>query len=274
MSGRFSEDEARRIFARAARRQHVADPGTGLSVEELVEIGANAGLDPALITAEAAIEKAAGETGETWHGVPVGISQSRLLPGRLSDAEWEQVVDLLRAEYKTAGIAEQVGRRREWRAPSSHESVEVRIEERPDGDLVTLRRADVYRATGMILGIVFAMTGTLLGSVITFAPKGGLAEGLGVGGLFLLVALLAYGGTLLAARTTASKVPDRFATLLDRIDLISRTEAGPAPLATAHPRAEDIRQRDRLGTDPLGIDLLDAEARSGEEAPVRRRQRS
>ena len=79
MSDSFSADEARRIFARAARRQHAAPSADGLTMAELQAIGQEAGLDADLVAAEAMAERGGQATQATWHGVPVGFERSRLL---------------------------------------------------------------------------------------------------------------------------------------------------------------------------------------------------
>jgi len=236
MSDRFSADEARRIFARAARRQHAASATDGLTVAELTAIGKEAGLDPALVAAEAASERAAQQAQATWHGVPVGIRRSRLLPARLSDAEWERVVDLLRAECKTPGTAEQIGRRREWTghsgsSSSSSSSLRVRVEDRPEGDLVTIEAPDVNRLLGLALGGTFVGMGALTGAgLAAVVPE--KTTSLMVAVLMMLVGIVCYAGAFLSAKLAAARTPDRLEGLLDRIDLISRLDDVSLPTAT------------------------------------------
>ena len=237
MSDRFSADEARRIFARAARRQHAASATDGLTVAELTAIGKEAGLDPALVAAEAASERAAQQAQATWHGVPVGIRRSRLLPARLSDAEWERVVDLLRAECKTPGTAEQIGRRREWTghsgsSSSSSSSLRVRVEDRPEGDLVTIEAPDVNRLLGLALGGTFAGMGVMLGGIVGVVQPAKLGAALIMAVCLVLVGAVCYGGGLLSAKLAAARTPDRLEGLLDRIDLISRLDDVSLPTAT------------------------------------------
>ena len=126
MSRRYSQDEAQRVFARAARRPHAAPSPDGLTAEDLAEIGREGGLDPALVPAEAALET--GDTPETtWHGLPATYKRSRLIPGRVSDAEWGRVVDVLRDAFGVAGMVERVGERREWATRDTATAAATRV---------------------------------------------------------------------------------------------------------------------------------------------------
>ena len=114
----FSEEEAQRIFARAAERQHAAgDAPPGFSLDELTEIGRAAGLSPEHIAA-AVTDVRAGRAEppdvETFGGIPVTIRRTRVLPGPLTDEMWEGVVARLRRTFKSKGLTTEVGRTREW----------------------------------------------------------------------------------------------------------------------------------------------------------------
>lgn len=114
----FSEDEAQRIFARAAERQHAAnDEASGFSLDELQEIGLAAGLSPEHIAAAVAEVKATpssriSET--TVTGVLTEIRRSRVVDGEMTDEMWERMVSMFRRTFKTKGITASVGRAREW----------------------------------------------------------------------------------------------------------------------------------------------------------------
>ncbi len=265
MPDRFSADEAHRIFARAARRQHATPAADGLTAEELAAIGREAGLDPALVAAEAAAERIAAEPAKTWHGVPVAIRRSRLLPARLSDPEWERVVDVLRAEFKLEGTAQQIGRRREWvtatnSSSSMSSAYRVRVEERPDGDLVTVEAPDTYRMTGYALGGIFAGMGLTMGMMIAVLQPEKMGDGFVFAALFLVLGVALYAALLLSAKVSATRAPSRFEALLDRVDLISRLDA-----PTSTPEAT---------TDRIDPALLDGGLAPDAASPVRARTRT
>ncbi len=232
MSDRFTADEARRIFARAARRQHAAPAQDGLSAAELTAIGREAGLDPALVAAEAAAERVAAGPQSTWHGVPVAVNRSRLLPARLSDREWERVVDLLRAEFKMEGTAQQIGRRREWATAASSSSTpqtyRVRVEEQAGGDLVTIEAPDSARLMGYVSIGLFGGMGVLLSATSVLVESAKTSVGLTTAACMVAFGLALYAASWLSAKVAAVRVPDRFEGVLDRIDLISRLDGSSA----------------------------------------------
>lgn len=229
----FTEEEAQRIFARAAARQHAHDSlPEGLTLNELQEIGRSAGLDPEHVAAAATetLIEAKGET--TWHGVPTTILRTRLLPSRVSDSEWETIVDLLRDHYGTPGTAQQIGRRREWTPTSGSEATpRVTIAPQENGDLLRIQAPDILRplAVGLSTSLVgAAVVLTVLIGTITDDIGGALLMG---GGL-VAVAVILYLGVFAAAQTRARKTPARLDALLDRIDLASRQDDRLEPVNT------------------------------------------
>ena len=243
MADRYSADEARRIFERAARRQHAAPAEDGLTLDELAEIARGAGLDPALVRAEAVSERVGDGHRAMWHGVPVGIRRARLLPDRVSDREWERVVDLVRAEFKLGGTAQQIGTRREWSTGSSASSTSsmssaytVTVEQRADGDLVTVEAPNTHQMMGYVFSGTLGFVALVLGSMGALL---GPAEKIGNVTLtvsWMAVAALAlYAATWISARVAARRTPARFEALLDRIDLASRTEPASVSRAPSEP---------------------------------------
>ncbi len=273
MADRYSADEARRIFARAARRQHAAPAEDGLTLDELAEIARSAGLNPALVRAEAVSERVGDGHRATWHGVPVGIRRARLLPDRLSDREWERVVDLVRAEFKLGGTAQQIGTRREWStgstasSPSSMSSAyTVTVEQRPDGDLVTVEAPNTHQLMGYVFGGTVGSVALLLGGLgLLLGPPEKVAGALLATSWLAAAALALYAVMWVSARVAARRTPDRFEALLDRIDLASRTEPAPASPEAAPPAGAPAGRLDSA--------LFGAEAAAAGAAPSSRRVR-
>lgn len=206
---------------------------------ELQAIGQEAGLDADLVAAEAMAERGGQATQATWHGVPVGFERSRLLPDRLSEREWERVVDLLRSESRVPGAAQQIGRRREWTATSSSSSsmaaLRVRVEERADGDLVTLTLPDSNRLLGLALGGTFAGMSGLIGAALA-AGGTEMSKVLVIAAMMVLLGVFLYSAFFLSAKLAAVRAPDRLDGLLDRIDLISHLDdASPRMAARIDP---------------------------------------
>ena len=113
---RFTEEEARRIFASVAERQRIETPATdGLTLAEMQDVARASGLDPALVAAVAA-EMSAGAPAEipNFLGAPLAVRQRRVLPVAVDDDAWARVVTELRREFDTPGVPTEMGRQREW----------------------------------------------------------------------------------------------------------------------------------------------------------------
>jgi hypothetical protein len=232
---RYTEEQVRAIFERAAVRQEAARRAgaagpDGLTLEELQQIGTASGIDPAHVAAAAYEVLAEAPERETLLGMPVAIRRTRHLPGPVTDAVWEQMVAALRRQFDNAGIAGEVGRQREWTtAPSGMKhSAPVRVEVVPEGDGCrvtieqTLRRtalpftivAGAYSAVALLFGVLLAAGA--LGSDGAFMPA-----------LFAAMALLMFGGAQVGFRLYARRQEARFEAALDRLELVAR-EAAPA----------------------------------------------
>lgn len=198
MSGRtFSPDEAQRIFARAAQRQHDARRSDhALTLEELQAIGLEAGIDPAHVAA-AALEADAAPT-PTWLGVPTGHRTVRRLGVPVTDAAWGRIVERLRAGRAVGDAVEEVGDRRIWTSDPGIHAHGTRVTVVPEGD-GTAMTVESARATEPATAVFIAI---LAGTVALVAGLGLL---LGKGDTGNLTAL-ALAMIALTAVTTAAAV--------------------------------------------------------------------
>lgn len=173
---RLSESQAREVFERAAAEALRGTPPSteGLTLHELQEIGAAAGLDPAAVTA-AAHAVARGEPAEGREdviGVPVAVSRSAWLDASPSRTLWDHVVADLQETFGAHGRIE----RREdvwaWRNGNLRASFE------PAGTGSRLRiRSHRRDDTPSLLGlgaVAFLLAAVAL--VASFAASGGLAD--------------------------------------------------------------------------------------------------
>lgn len=224
MSRTFTEDEARRIFARAARRQHAATPPQGLRAADLVAIARDIGLDPSLVAAEADAERVQAESDDG--------RRVRLVPSEVTDGEWERIVDLLRAEAGGPGVAQQVGRRREWAAPGAMvggvpvASVEMTPAEGGTRLSIIPRKTSSPRNVGLFLGGLMMVNAALYGWIMTMAGNQGPA--LVVAAVCVALAALLAVGMPAWMRRREAIASDRIDALLDRIDLAARADDAPA----------------------------------------------
>ncbi len=236
---RFDEEEIRRILARAADRQHQADRllpnGTSpdsdepsVTLADLQEAAQAAGIDASHVIAaarEVQLRRDAPISEETWFGIPREIAEFRVVPGALSEEQWERVVGEFRSEFNMQGVTNSFGDTREWWSTSnSLQPIVFRLEANEDGASVTLRRGN--RSAIELVGVLGGMFGSMavIAAGVTAFGIGSLPVAVPVGVGALAAATLG-GGSLLARR--ASRVlGKRFSSLLDRVELIARRD-GP-----------------------------------------------
>lgn len=267
MSERFTEDDVRRIFARAAERQHADEPGPpGLSLAELQEIGRSAGLDPAQIAAAVAEVRGGVETPEaTFWGVDLTPRASRVLPGEMTEEAWTQMVARLRRTFKVKGVATEVGRTREWTGTNSQgglSNLHVVAESVEGGTRVTLETSRAKEGKEMwAVPATFGVISLLLG--ILFAV-GDFEPGLWMlPALFLVLGAVGTLGGRIALARWSDKRDRQFDALLDQFELIVRDATSSETTTNAETAAP------RLDLDALA-ELEDERAAS----ESRRRTRS
>ncbi|WP_412068414.1 hypothetical protein [Rubrivirga sp. IMCC43871] len=242
---RYSQEQAHRIFARAAARQHTAAaPDGDLSLAELQAIGREAGIDPAHIAAAAA--EADAPQGPTWFGHALRNRAVRRLDTPADDAAWGRVVGHFLDDPALTGTAEEIGDRRVWTAASG-----ARVTLAPDDDGAVLT-VDSPRASQDIILYVYSAMGAFLGGIGLLAhlvkgKDGGLwMVAIGIA-LTLATALWAS----LSIRRRSRQEPartDRLADTLARIADPSASAALDARLDTA-PRSPAL-DLDALGPTP------------------------
>lgn len=242
MADRFTESEARRIFAEAAR---AADPrgapADGLTLDELQEIGRAAGIDPAAVAAAAATVRDVAAGVPVWHGVPLATRRTRVVPGVLDDDAWADAVAGLRREFKFQGVAERLGRRRTWThaVGESTQAVVVQVTAEPaDGGtrLTVESGAGGERGAARVLGAGF--TALAAGFVVLGLAQGNGASGVLFGAILAAFAVALYGLIRWSAVARSRREPARYDAVLDRLALLARVEAPQAERGAAPPLPE------------------------------------
>ncbi len=227
MPDRFTEEEARRIFARAAERQHAdASAPTGLSMRELQEIGQAAGLDPAHV---AVAEVRAGEplaAPATMWGLDLAPRASRVIPGTASEDQWAQIVARLRRTFTTKGMATEVGRTREWAGTNGQgglSNLHLLAEPAEGGTRITLETSRLQEAKQLWAFPIVAAVMVLLFTILA-ATSGKLSDPVlwGFVSFLVLLALAGTGGGRLAFGRGAEQRSRQFDALLDQFELIVR----------------------------------------------------
>ena len=276
MPDRFTEDEARQVFARAAERQRAAEPAAeGLSLAELQEVGQAAGLDPAHVAAAVAeVRGGAGSVAPpaTFLGVDVEPRASRVLPGPVTDEVWEQMVARLRRTFGSKGTPTDVGRVREWtNGPRSN--LLVTVEPTDAGARVTMRTSKASAAAQyrVLFGLFAAMA--VLFSVLGVAMGDWAEAGYAVFVGAFVVAAVAI--PLLGRQSQARWARRRrgqFDGLLDQFELLARDAAPPETAPVAPPRPAPDAGRDGAGR--LDVGALDAPPDPDAGRPAQRRART
>ncbi|MEL6614758.1 MAG: hypothetical protein AAFQ43_03420 [Bacteroidota bacterium] len=273
MPKRFSEADAQRIFAAAAERQHErGQTETGLSVEELEEIGRAAGLDPALVR-EAAMDSLRPEpvsVTKSVLGMPTAFRRERFIRGEVSDEAWAQIVLDLRRQFNKTGLVTDIGKVREWRSHANDQMQPTTVTLAPerDGTRVVIERSQTQTVIGLSIG---TLTNFVMGLIfLVFANvETGEPDLIFPGLIMLAFALIFATGTYFGMRSHGRRQAETFDTALDRIDLAVRDTQ---PLADASFAAEPLAPE--APAPRLDAALLNREAEADADGPGRRRERA
>ncbi|HEY0780242.1 MAG TPA: hypothetical protein VGD56_19920 [Gemmatirosa sp.] len=180
---RYSDDEVRRILALAAEAETAAaaTPERPWTLDEVTQIGAEAGMAPHAITAAAlALERRPaglepGPGGGRYFGLPVAVSRAVPLARTLSDEDWMQLVAQLRETFAAEGRTHVSGGHREWRVGN------LRVTHEPAGSGAVLAfrtRKGNARATFQ-LGVLLVLTAIASGVIGIVGAHAGAAAGVG-----------------------------------------------------------------------------------------------
>jgi hypothetical protein len=186
---RFNEDEAAAIFARAAEVEasdrHPVSGGGGMTLEELQEIGREAGLAPEAVAHAAASLRKAGTAlpAPTFLRIPIGVARTVPLERPLSDEEWGGLVGELQATFNASGRVSSDGTFREWR----NGNLRIFAGPAPGGYQVDMRTSRGSARSLMTAGGVMAAIGAtaLTVATVTVSAPGDATTLLAIGaGLF------------------------------------------------------------------------------------------
>ncbi len=270
MPRRFTEEEARRIFARVAERQRAgAGADAGLSLEELEEAARAAGLDATLIAAAAAeLDTAPDE--RTIAGAPVEVARSRIVPGVIDDDTWGQMVASARREFGDAGMAGQIGRLLEWTIISggTKNGTVTRLTAEPtaDGTRVTLSKSIHEAIKGLTIAVTIQASLAVLFVTLFLA---GVDSEMWIPALIMgLIGAALETGSQVGSRVWHRQTAGRFESILDRMELIARNGA------VSEPGVRGAAEARPLGAPSLDLDALADDAATELPLESRRRTRS
>ena len=220
----YTEKEISRILKRASAMQEQAAPeSSGLSLEEIQQVAADAGIDPRFIVAAASELERQTDTERPFHlfGGPMSILEERTVAGRLTEEQREAVLADVRRVYRRAGTVNRIGRTLEWTHSDRNDQVQVSFTER--GDRTEIRVFERFQKVAVLMYVL--PLSIMLQFAINIPIFLELSMGLGA-----LVGLSIMGATFLAARFAYSRAvrgKERKARqLLDRLE---KTITDPAP---------------------------------------------
>ena len=172
---RFSDQEIAAIFEQAAEAQETAQAGLshgeGLTLEELQQIGVEAGISPEFIARAADSILRAGSaplvaTPLGSLGFPLTVEHSVDLPGPMSEADWDLLVGDLRETFRASGEVRRDGSLRQWRNGNLHAHVEptetghrLRLRTRKGNAVYRLAGGSILAAMGLIFLFVLIAKG-------------------------------------------------------------------------------------------------------------------
>ena len=129
----YGEQEIGRILKRATELQHSApsaSPAAGVTLAELEEIAAEAGIDPAYLR-RAALELDAGVSDSSFWSRVVGdelvLTREVTLPGELSADGFERVLAAIQTHTRLHGQPSLLGRTLTWRAETQSKTRTMQI---------------------------------------------------------------------------------------------------------------------------------------------------
>lgn len=205
---RYGDREVGLILKRAAELQRQeptsAAEGGGLTLSDLEEIAAEAGIDPRLLR-QAAAEIESGDDALMAEGLarvlgaPPTIKLERSVSGELPEADFERLVPEIQAAAESHGQASLLGRTLTWRSstPQNERSLQVTITARGGRTRITIEE----RLHGLAGGLFGGLLGGVGGGV-----GFGVGFGVGLGALgsvafAVLFPVAVIGGSYAAART-------------------------------------------------------------------------
>jgi hypothetical protein len=185
----YDEKEVGKLLDRATelQRQHPARPSAAgsLSLAELEEIAAEAGIDPRFLRRAAAEMASGGAEHEGWEritGERLTLVREAVVSGELDQDGFERMVETIQMSSREHGQPSLLGRTLTWRAetPSKTRTIQVTVTSRDGETHIRVEERLHQMASGLFAGSVAVV---------------GFGAGIGVG---LPVALSVFGSAFLA----------------------------------------------------------------------------
>ncbi|NQV72119.1 hypothetical protein HQ496_03275 [bacterium] len=264
----YNEKEIGSIIKRAAELSHddSATNSLGLSLDELKQLGKEAGINPDFIL-KAATEMGASSArsqGKNLIGGPVSYTNEMVLDREISASDWEEMLTEVRKAFKDPGIVTTRDKTFEWTVQDSGTKAQLTARLENGKTKINLFWSEPS------VSVLFLVP-TILGTIISIPIA---LEGLNLNGWPLAFAILSAAMTLfMLGRWGVTKYTDRFSGKLDQ--LMTHLEL----IATRNRPSSAAAQTSQLPDRAAGVidvDDLDfsAEEDSAESVPASRKQRN
>ena len=234
----YTEKEISKILEKAGEKQanQGAQETHGLTLAELKQIAADVGLDPALV-ASVASELDASPARSSWFsqlGVPTKINVERIIPGKVSEDDWPEIVRLLEESLGIIGASGQIGKSLEWTHTSKFVQYRVSFHPVKDGTKVRVFGNLTRQALALTLPLTlfFALQGFLIPFASGFGAPGSLGVGLVAGMLVYMLIRFGFTSSVRRRENTINRTISR----IERV--VNLTEEEPAKQTPESPRLD------------------------------------
>jgi len=219
---RYDEKEVARLLKRASELQRAAptvrDP-TGLTLQELEEIAAEAGLDASMLR-QAAAELDAGigasgaGLGTRFMGAPLRVVLERPVPGELPMESFANLLPLVLAAADLAGNPSQVGQTFAWTSQDHTNARQLQVLVSAGGGQTRIRIEERY---GGMAGAIFGGGLGGIGGGLGGGLGGALGGALGSLGLGLGIPAVVIGVTYVGCRAVFRRFVTRRRLIVERL---------------------------------------------------------
>ena len=206
---RYGDKDVARILKRATELQRAepgaTDPG-GLTLTELSEIAAEAGIDPRFLqraAAEVSTRTEASSLAEKLAGAPMSVHIERSVLGELRPDQLDGIIPLIQQATEGQGTASAVGKTLTWssRTDNNSSAQQVLVASRDGRTLIRVEERFGSVAGGLFGGIV---GGVGLGGGLGFGGAiAGIIQSLALG---IVLPVSVIGGSYVAARAIYRRV--------------------------------------------------------------------
>jgi hypothetical protein len=206
---RYGEQEIAEILRRATEADETAPnaAGTGLTLAEIQEVGAEVGITPSRIERAArSLDLLEASPLVRFLGAPRSVARMVPLDRALSDDEWMRLVVILRETFGARGTVESIGPLRTW----YNGNLQIHVEPWEGAHRVRMStfKGNVTELT--IMGTVFLFMAVLIGLAV-FVKKG-MDVGLIMSAMFGAAGIGVIGSTRLSlpswAKTRAAQMEE------------------------------------------------------------------